>query len=211
MDDKKLVDLLEVFLTVQVSKELPRQGFLYSGFKRNEADSVAAHSYSVTLFAYLLARELKDEGFDVDPERVLKIAMVHDLGETITGDIGTYAKELARGVFDKVEVEAFSLLTRNLNVRDEFREYFEEYIKLSTTEAAIVKFADALDAFVQGFNTRNATLEDLTKTVGTIAKRKIKDPKLHALFTKAVYLISEKKVTLYKGHLPGADGSQEML
>src|SRR3989344_6274221 len=100
MEDNELTNLLEVFMTVQVAKELPRQGFLYSGFKRNEADSVAAHSYSVTLFSYLLAKELEKSGWEIDPDRALKIALVHDMGETITGDIGTYAKDLARGVFD---------------------------------------------------------------------------------------------------------------
>ena len=115
MDEKKLKDILEIFLTVQVSKELPRQGFLYSGFKRNEADSVAAHSYSVCIFSYLLAKELKKDGWEIDPEKTLKIALLHDLGETITGDIGTYAKELARDRFDAVENKAFRLLLRNIS------------------------------------------------------------------------------------------------
>src|SRR3989337_3353426 len=114
MEKESLINLLEVFLTVQVAKELPRQGFLYSGFKRNEADSVAAHSFSVALFSYLLSKELKKEGWDIDPDFALKVALFHDVGETITGDIGTYAKDLARGVFDSVEKDAFTLLMRNL-------------------------------------------------------------------------------------------------
>ncbi len=211
MDDKQLSNLLEVFLTVQVSKELPRQGFLYSGFKRNEADSVAAHSFSVVIFSYLLAKELKSEKKEIDPERVLKIALVHDLGETITGDIGTYAKDLARGVFDKVEKDAFSILVRNLDLKDEFIGYFEEYQKLESIESQIVKFADALDAFVQGVNTPSANLEDLRKTVSYITKKKLKDKRLSVIFNKAVHLISEKKVTLYKGHIFGNNELQEEL
>ncbi|MEM4397162.1 MAG: HD family hydrolase [Candidatus Woesearchaeota archaeon] len=211
MEDKELANILEIFLTVQVSKELPRQGFLYSGFKRNEADSVAAHSFSVSIFSYLLAKELKKEIKEIDPEKTLKIALFHDLGETITGDIGTYAKELARGVFDKVEFDAFSLLFRNIDYKEEMLSYFEEYQKLSSVEAQIVKFADALDAFVQGFNTPSANLDDLKRTISFISKKKIKDPKLYNLFHKAVWLISEKKITLYKGHIFGKDEKQEEL
>jgi putative hydrolase of HD superfamily len=211
MNDKQLSNILEFFLTVQVGKELPRQGFLYSGFKRNEADSVAAHSYTVSIFAYMLASELKEDGWEIDKDKVLKIALMHDLGETITGDIGTYAKDLARGVFDKVENQAFKILVRNFKNKEEFMGYFEDYQNPESLEAQIVKFVDTLDAFVQGFNTPSADFDDLTKTVAYIAKKKLKDPKLSALFNKAVYLITEKKTTVYKGHIGKNNEFQETL
>jgi putative hydrolases of HD superfamily len=211
MEDNELAGLLEVFLTVQVSKELPRQGFLYSGFKRNEADSVAAHSFSVALFSYLLAKELEKSGWKLDPDRVLKIALLHDVGETITGDIGTYAKDLARGVFEDVEKNAFSLLIRNMPNKQELIVYFEEYIKLATIESQVVKFADALDAFVQGFNTPSANINDLDSTVRYVVKRKIKDKKLSDLFHRALTLIKERKVGVYKGHIGDRRERQELL
>ena len=211
MDDKKLAEILEVFLTVQVSKELPRQGFLYSGFKINEADSVAAHSYNVAMFAYIVATELKKSGWDINPDRTLKIAMMHDIGESITGDIGTYAKELARDRFDKVEKDAVKLLIRNLSIKDKLMKYFKEYQKLNSVEAQVVKFVDTLDAFVQAFNTPSANLDDVKSSVAYISKKKIKDPKLFALFNIAVRLIDEKKVTLYKGHVMGNTETQETL
>ena len=211
MDEKKLSNLLEIFLTVQVSKELPRQGFLYSGFKRAEADSVAAHSFSVCVLTYLLARELKEEGWKVNPDEALKIALMHDLGESITGDIGTYAKELARGIFDKVEVEAFRLLMRNTSNKKELTKYFNSYMDPKSLEAQIVKFADSLDAFAQAFTTSNAVIEDLEENMKIISKKKIKDPKLRALFNTSIRLISNKKVTLYKGHMGKNDETQETL
>jgi len=211
MEDNELAGLLEVFLTVQVSKELPRQGFLYSGFKRNEADSVAAHSFSVALFSYLLAKQLEKNGWKLDPDRVLKIALLHDVGETITGDIGTYAKDLARGVFEDVEKNAFGLLIRNMPNKQELIVYFEEYIKLATIESQIVKFADALDAFVQGFNTPSANINDLDSTVKYVVKRKIQDKKLSELFHRALTLIKERKVSVYKGHIGDRRERQEIL
>ncbi len=211
MDEKKLSNLLEVFMTVQVAKELPRQGFLYSGFKRNEADSVAAHSFSVCVFSYLLARELKEEGWKVDPDKTLKIALMHDLGETITGDIGTYAKDLARGVFNKVEMEAFRLLVRNVTDKKKLVDYFNEYMEPKTMEAQIVKFVDSLDAFVQAFTTSNAVIEDLEQTMKTISNKKIKDPRLAALFNTSMRLISQRKATVYKGHIGDNSETQETL
>jgi putative hydrolases of HD superfamily len=211
MDDKKLAEVLEVFLTVQVSKELPRQGFLYSGFKINEADSVAAHSYNVAMFAYIMATELKKSGWNINPDKTLKIAMMHDIGESITGDIGTYAKELARDRFDKVEKDAVKLLIRNLSAKEKLMKYFREYQKLSSIEAQVVKFVDTLDAFVQAFNTPSANMDDVKSSVAYISKKKIKNPKLFALFNIATRLIDERKVTLYKGHVMGNTETQEKL
>jgi len=70
----KIADLkkiLKVFLTLQWAKELPRQGFIAMGFKRNEADSVAAHSFSTSILSYFLAKQLQKEGEKIDPEKAL--------------------------------------------------------------------------------------------------------------------------------------------
>ena len=94
-----LKKILKVFLTLQWAKELPRQGFIAMGFKRNEADSVAAHSFSTALLAYFFAKELQKDGTKIDAEKTLKMGLVHDIGETIVGDVGTFLKIIAWGVF----------------------------------------------------------------------------------------------------------------
>ena len=86
MEKKSLKNVLEIFLTLQVTKELPRQGFLYSGFKRNEADSVAAHSFSVAAFSYLFSRELKSNGIDSWIEEDMLQGYVE-----VTGEFENYA------------------------------------------------------------------------------------------------------------------------
>ena len=201
MKKNQLKDVLEVFLTLQATKELPRQGFIYSGFKRNDADSVAAHSFSVAAFTYLLSRELKSNGFNVDVDKALKMALIHDMGESITGDIGTWVKVLAKGKFQEVEDKAFGLLTRNLSDKDELIEYFEEYNKLESIESQVVKFVDLLDAVVQGLNTPSARLEDWKMTNKQLIKKKLKDPKLRKLMNEALDMLFNKDVTYFRGHI----------
>ncbi|MBN1502613.1 HD domain-containing protein [Candidatus Woesearchaeota archaeon] len=203
MKKDKLKQILEVFLTLQVTKELPRQGFLYSGFKRNDADSVAAHSFNVVSFSYLLARELKAGGMEIDPDKVLKISLLHDMGEAITGDVGTWVKVLAKGEFQKVENKAFGLLVRNLSHKEELISLFDEYTNLITVESQIVKLADTLDALVQGLNTPGARLDDFRKSLDKMSKQKIKDKALLELFDNAVNLLSKKQVTYFRGHIQG--------
>lgn len=211
MKKENLKSILEVFLTLQVTKELPRQGFLYSGFKRNEADSVAAHSYNVAVLAYFLARELKISGKDVDPNRTLKIAIFHDMGEAITGDIGTYVKDLAGGVFDEVENKSFKLLVRNISNKNELIKYFEEYQERKSIESQIVKVADALDALAQGLGTPGAKMTDWERAMESISKKKIKDKELSKLFLKSVNLMIKREVTYFRDHIEKENNSPKKL
>lgn len=196
---------------MQVTKELPRQGFLYSGFKRNEADSVAAHSFNVIAFSYLLARELKSTGMKIDPDKVFNIALFHDMGEAITGDIGTFVKDMAEGVFDKVEKKAFDTLVRNLSSKKELTGYFEEYIKLKSKEAQVVKIADALDALAQGLNTPSAKISDWKYAMENISKSKFKDRRLAKIFNDCVGMLINKEVTYFRGHIDKGGTNQKKL
>ncbi|MEK7616978.1 MAG: HD family hydrolase [Patescibacteria group bacterium] len=144
-----LKKILKVFLTLQWAKELPRQGFIAMGFKRNEADSVAAHSFSTALLAYFLAKQLKKEGLKIDAEKTLKMGLVHDIGETIVGDVGTFVKGMAGGVFKNIEEEGMRALLEGLDDSKELMELVKEYNERKTLEARVVKTADNLDALAQ--------------------------------------------------------------
>jgi len=145
----QLKKILKVFLTLQWAKELPRQGFIAMGFKRNEADSVAAHSFSTALLSYFLAKQLQKEGTKIDPEKVLKMGLVHDIGETIVGDVGTFVKGMAGGVFKNIEEEGVKALVGDLDFKDEIINLVSEYNGRKSLEARIVKVADNLDALAQ--------------------------------------------------------------
>ena len=149
MKIQDLKKILKVFLTLQWTKELPRQGFIAMGFKRNEADSVAAHSFSTALLSYFLAKQLQKEGIKINPDRVLKMGLVHDIGETIVGDVGTFVKGMAGGVFKHIEEEGVSALVEGLDSKDEIIALVSEYNNRETLEARVVKVADNLDALAQ--------------------------------------------------------------
>ncbi len=149
MNITDLKKILKVFLTLQWTKELPRQGFIAMGFKRNEADSVAAHSFATGLLAYFLARRLQKEGTKIDTEKVLKMGLFHDIGETIVGDVGTFVKGMAGGVFKNIEEEGVKALLEGLDSEQEIIELIEEYNERKSMEARVVKAADNLDALAQ--------------------------------------------------------------
>lgn len=149
MTKDQLKKYLKLFLTLQWAKELPRQGFISLGFKRNEADSVAAHSWTTSILAYLIAKQMAKEGKKIDPERTLKMAIFHDMAETIVGDVGTFVKGMAGGAFYQVEEEGLKELVSDLPSNGEILELIEDYHKRKSLEARVVKAADNLDALAQ--------------------------------------------------------------
>lgn len=144
-----LKKILKVFLTLQWAKELPRQGFIALGFKRNEADSVAAHSWTTAMLTYMLGSEIIKKGQKLDLNKAVKMALFHDMAETIVGDVGTFVKGMAKGAFAQVEEEGLKWLINDLPSKNEIVELVEEYSERKTAEARLVKVADNLDALAQ--------------------------------------------------------------
>ena len=95
MDARTLIDLLRV---MERLKDAPRHCWTTGGRR----ESVAEHSWRVALMAMLVA----DEFPEADIGRVIRMCLVHDIGEAITGDIPTFVKTDADRAMEGREVEA---------------------------------------------------------------------------------------------------------
>ena len=65
-------------------KQLYRQGWLRKGIHRERCKSVAEHTFGTALLAWWLAQAYFP---DLDSVRVLRLALLHDLGEVYAGDL----------------------------------------------------------------------------------------------------------------------------
>ncbi len=77
------------------------------------------------------------------------MGLFHDIGETIVGDVGTFVKNMAGGVFKNIEEEGVKALVNELDSKEEIIELVEEYNGRKSMEARVVKAADNLDALAQ--------------------------------------------------------------
>lgn len=77
-------ELLDFLHLAERLKSVPRHSYTAAGVR----ESVAAHAWRLALLAWLL----KEEQPDVDMQRVIELALVHDLGEAVTGDIPSFIK-----------------------------------------------------------------------------------------------------------------------
>ena len=107
-------------------------------------ESVAEHSWRLALMALLVA----DEFPDVNCGRVVRMCLVHDLGEAFTGDIPAFEKRR------QDETHEAALLARWVEtlpepLRAEWRSLYAEMEALATPEARLYKALDKLEAVIQ--------------------------------------------------------------
>jgi len=119
---------------------------------RGELESVAEHTWRVSLLALLLAGEFP--GLDV--ARLLRICIVHDLGEAIGGDVPAPEQERRRAAGEatgKGAEERHDLVTLLEPLpapqRDEILALWDEYEAATTPEARIAKAIDKLETILQ--------------------------------------------------------------
>ena len=137
MEPRKLLDALHI---AEKLKDTTRHCYTSGG--RHE--SVGEHSWRAALMAYFM----KDEFPEADMDKVIRMCLIHDLGEAFTGDIPTFDKTSA----DEAKEE--TLLNTWVKAlpepfASEMIALYEEMEARETLEAKIYKAIDGLEAVIQ--------------------------------------------------------------
>ena len=82
---------IEKFLNVMHTAEKLKNTTRHSYTSGGRHESVAEHTFRTTLMAYFI----KDVFEDADIDKVIKMCLIHDLGEAFTGDIPSFEKTQA--------------------------------------------------------------------------------------------------------------------
>ncbi len=107
-------------------------------------ESVAEHSWRISLMAFLLRHEFPD----VDINKVVDMCLIHDLGECFTGDIPTFIKtDSDREVEDSLLNQWVKSLPGE--IAKDFADLYEEMDAQETKEAKLYKSLDKLEALIQ--------------------------------------------------------------
>ena len=147
MNEPELAGLLDFLRAAERLKTVTRSGYTSAG----HSESVAEHTWRLSLMALLLAPEFPE----LDAARLLKICLVHDLGEAIGGDIPApeQARRAAAGGVGKAQQERRDLeaLLRPLAERQraEILALWDEYDAARTPEARLAKALDKLETILQ--------------------------------------------------------------
>ncbi len=140
--------------------------FLHPNFQ-----NVAEHTMRVSWIALIIANKEKKG----NQEKILKMALVHDLPESRTGDVNY----LSRQYTTRDEQSAAADIFEGTSLKDEYIKLFKEYEERKSIEAKIVKDADNLDV---DFELQEQSVGGhLLKSAWAVNRNRI----YNALFTKA--------------------------
>lgn len=194
MSSKKAVSYLNFFKTVGKSKRLLRTGWIRE--KVRDPESVAEHSFRVGVLAMLLADEL-----DVNKEKLMKMALIHDLSMNATGDkvwirwgvVDIKAKEEK----EEKEIRGIVNLFHQMKQGDEFIKIFEELLGRSSKESKIFWQLDKLEMSMQALEyeeEQNKNLEEFFVT----ADLYIKEPLIADIFKEILKSRPFRKRRVYE-------------
>ena len=165
--------LLDFFYLVSELKKVPRKGWINKvGIKHPE--SVADHSYGTAIMAMVLSDSKK-----LDTEKILKMALLHDVAESITGDFmpEEISKENKKTSENDAMKEIFSKLPTNL--AEQYDKVWQEYTQANTKESLLLHEIDKLEMAIQAtkYSSEGFSNELLSLFIDS-AKKEIKSKEL---------------------------------
>lgn len=145
----RLAAILAFVQAAEKLKDTLRSGITSGG----RAESTAEHSWRLCLMAMLFDRELA--GYD--RLKLLKLCIVHDLGEAISGDVPATCQQPDDGRAARERADLATLCSPLPgDLAAEIMELWDEYSAAATPEAEMVKGFDKLETMLQHLLGRNA-------------------------------------------------------
>jgi putative hydrolase of HD superfamily len=201
MDASELTGLLEFLRAAESLKTISRSGYTSAG----RPESVAEHTWRLSLMALLLAPQFPD----VDFARLIKICIVHDLGEAVGGDIPApeQARRVAAGaVAGKAADERRDLVALlkplPLTLREEITSLWDEYEAAQSPEARLAKALDKLETILQHTQGRNPPDFDYRFNLG-YAREHTESPPLIAALRAVLDRVTEDRAKESAREPPG--------
>ncbi len=155
----------ELFRAVAILKEIRRKGWSKADIRDQE--SVADHSFRMAIIGAFLSEELK-----LDPAKIMRMCLIHDLAESEIGDLTPEEKtseKAHRQEEDRVSRAIFSTLPdreRKVFLRD-----WTELFEMKSREAKLVWQIDKLEM--------GLTMKDYLRAGGNRAKLAEFNPSSH--------------------------------
>ncbi len=148
MKQREFLDILHVAERLKDTKR-------HCTTSHGRPESVAEHSWRISLMAFLLRNEFPE----ADMDKVIRMCLIHDLGECFTGDIPVFKKTQED---NEKEERLLSEWVDSLpeGVSDEMQELYQEMQAQDTLESKIYKTLDKLEAVIQHNESPIDTWED---------------------------------------------------
>lgn len=140
----KAKNVVECYVLCNKLKDVIRIGWQTWHVKRERLESVAEHVYGVQMLAMLMHSEYQ---YDIDIMKVISMLAVHELEETVIGDLTQF--EITDKDKAKIGHEAVCNLLDGLLNKDKIMNLVLEFDERKTSEAKFAYYCDKLECDIQ--------------------------------------------------------------
>ena len=143
-------DVLKLYYQYNHLKNIYRQGWLTTllGLEHEkEIESVADHSWSVALLAITIIEKYH---LNLNQEKCMKLALIHEIGEVYAGDI--IPGEMSEAKKHNLEEKAVDELLNEAEFENDFKELWQEYNNKKSAESVFIKQVDKLETALQSIS-----------------------------------------------------------
>ncbi len=175
LGDQEYPPVITAYFELCHLKQLYRQGWLRRGVPPQRCESIAEHSFGVALLALWLAADQPG----LDAARVLRMALIHDIGEVYAGDI-IPSDGVSEAEKHRLEAEAVRRILSWLPDGQVYLELWDEFEAGASPEARFVRQIDRLEMGLQAAVYQSQGLIDGAEFFAS-ARQALTDPRLRAL------------------------------
>ncbi|MEH6581500.1 MAG: HD domain-containing protein [Halioglobus sp.] len=150
----ELAPITDYFLELDALKLINRRTYIDGGVR---VENSAEHSWHLAMACWSISRSL---GIGLSEEKLLKLALVHDLGEIDAGDTFLYSND--RGNAHEAERECVKRLENHPgNAIADLSALWEEQETGTSIETKLLKTVDRLLPFLHNISSEGKTWQEL--------------------------------------------------
>ena len=150
-------DIIDLIRNSVALKRVNRSGWGIAGVDRFRPESVAEHSYGTVISSIYISQYLAGTGVQLNMERTLIMAAIHDLPESLTSDIphntshsGKSSEKTLKREMERHAIQA--ILRGKTGSSKQLKSIWEEYEDCTSIEAKVVRGADIIDMLVHALD-----------------------------------------------------------
>ena len=137
-------NVIKYYVLCNKLKDVIRTGWLDWNVKRDRVESIAEHIFGVQMLALAMKSEYE---YDIDIKKVIYMLAIHELGETIIGDLTLF--QISRDEKEKLEHAAVHNILSSLIDGEEIEKLFLEFDSHETKESIFAYECDKLECDIQ--------------------------------------------------------------
>lgn len=144
MQEEKIKNVINFYVICNKLKDVIRTGWKNWHVEKERIESVAEHVYGVQMLAIAIYSEFN---YDIDIEKVILMLAIHELEETMIGDLTQF--EISREEKAKLGHEAVEKILSPLEKGEDIKTIIMEFDERKTKEASFAYHIDKLECDIQ--------------------------------------------------------------